>query len=90
MYSRDLGFSVTVCKDINNHDAENSAVEARTSEINMYMSILSSIPCMVVALFIGPWSDRNGRKPVMVIPMIGREKFGTFKICCDKIIDSII
>ena len=72
MYSRDLGFSVAVCKDINNHDAENSAVEARTSEINMYMSILSSIPCMVVALFIGPWSDRNGRKPVMVIPMIGR------------------
>jgi len=68
---RDLGFSVAVCKDINNHDAENSAVEARTSEINMYMSILSSIPCMVVALFIGPWSDRNGRKPVMVIPMIG-------------------
>ena len=63
---------MAVCKDINNHDAENSAVEARTSEINMYMSILSSIPCMVVALFIGPWSDRNGRKPVMVIPMIGR------------------
>ena len=68
---RDLGFSNTVCSDINNHDAENDAVETMTSEINMYSSILGSLPCMLVALFIGPWSDKNGRKPVMMIPMIG-------------------
>ena len=68
---KDLGYSQEICEDINNHDAEDDAVQTRASQINMYMSILGSLPCMLVALFIGPWSDKNGRKPVMIIPMIG-------------------
>ena len=68
---KDLGYSLEICDDINNHDAEDDAVQTRASQINMYMSILGSLPCMLVALFIGPWSDKNGRKPVMIIPMIG-------------------
>lgn len=37
----------------------------------MYQSILLSIPAIIVSLFLGPWSDRNGRKPLMVVPMVG-------------------
>ena len=41
--------------------------------MTMIMTFLSSaVPCMLVALFIGPWSDKNGRKPVMMIPTVGR------------------
>ena len=72
----DLGYSKTICDDIDNHDDEDDAVQTRVSEINMYTTILGALPCMLVALFIGPWSDRNGRKPVMIIPMLGYV-FGT-------------
>ncbi|XP_023327444.1 solute carrier family 46 member 3 isoform X2 [Eurytemora carolleeae] len=37
----------------------------------MYINILSAIPSIVLALFVGPWSDLNGRKPVIIIPMLG-------------------
>ena len=67
----DLGYSPDICEDINTHDEENDVVQTRASQINMYLSILGSLPCSVVALFIGPWSDKNGRVPVMIIPMIG-------------------
>ena len=61
-----------VCSNISSYKDENDAVETKASEINMYMSMLSSIPSMLVALFIGPWSDQNGRKPVLILPFIGK------------------
>ena len=69
----DLGYSEDVCNDIDSPDneQEETAVQTRASQINMYISILESVPCSVVTLFIGPWSDNNGRKPVMIIPLIG-------------------
>ena len=77
---KDLGYSPEICDDINNHDAEDDAVQTRASQINMYMSILGSLPCMLVALFIGPWSDKNGRKPVMIIPMIGVAQYRVLSV----------
>ena len=62
---------MTVCSNISSYTDENDAVETKASEINMYMSMLSSIPTMLMALFIGPWSDKNGRKPVLILPFIG-------------------
>ena len=73
---KDLGYSQDICDDINSHEEEEDAVQTRASQINMYLSILGSLPCMLVALFIGPWSDKNGRKPVMIIPMIGEGDTG--------------
>ena len=70
-YCSDLGFNMTVCSNISSYTDENDAVETKASEINMYMSMLSSIPTMLMALFIGPWSDKNGRKPVLILPFIG-------------------
>jgi len=67
----DLGFNKTICANIDKHVKEDDQVQTKVSELNMYMNILGSVPCMLVALFIGPWSDKNGRKPVMIIPMIG-------------------
>ena len=65
----DLGFSPTNCSNVSL--AENDLVETKTSEINMYISLLTSLPSMLLALFIGPWSDKNGRKPLMILPFLG-------------------
>ena len=67
----DLGYDSAVCGDIENHPSVEDEVETKVSELNMIMSMLSALPCIVVALFIGPWSDKNGRKPVMLLPMFG-------------------
>ena len=69
----DLGYSQDICDDIDSPDNEEEdiAVQTRVSELKMYISILESLPCSVVTLFIGPWSDKNGRKPLMILPLIG-------------------
>ena len=33
--------------------------------------ILTAIPAVIVSLFLGPWSDKNGRKPLIIFPQIG-------------------
>ena len=67
----DLRYSSQICGDIENHPKVEDEVETKVSELNMISTMLSALPCIVVALFIGPWSDRNGRKPVMLLPMLG-------------------
>ena len=67
----DLGYHKDICDDIESHPSIEDEVQTEVSELNMVTNMISAIPCIVVALFIGPWSDRNGRKPVMLIPMIG-------------------
>ena len=32
---------------------------------------IKTIPPIIFALFIGPWSDKCGRKPLMILPMTG-------------------
>ena len=78
-YCSDLGYTVTVCSNISSYQEENDAVQTRASEFNMYMAMLSSIPSMLVALFIGPWSDKNGRKPVLILPFIGKYRYFLLK-----------
>ena len=33
--------------------------------------ISNQIPCVTIALFLGPWSDQAGRKPLILVPYIG-------------------
>ena len=67
----DLGYLKEICDDIESHPSVEENVQTKVSELNMITNMLAALPCIVVALFIGPWSDRNGRKPVMLIPMMG-------------------
>jgi PCFT/HCP family folate transporter-like MFS transporter 1/3 len=68
---RDLDYSEEVCAKIDNFPEADNAVQTRVSELNMALTMLSSLPSIVLALFIGPWSDKNGRKPLMLIPLFG-------------------
>jgi len=68
---RDLDFSEEVCANIDSFPKAENDVQTKASELNMALTMLSSLPSIVLALFIGPWSDKNGRKPLMLIPLLG-------------------
>jgi len=68
---RDFGYNQTVCGDINNHTMSENVVQEEVTKLNMKLSMLTALPSIVLGLFVGAWSDRNGRKPVMLTPMVG-------------------
>ncbi|CAD7014370.1 proton-coupled folate transporter [Ceratitis capitata] len=53
-----------------NHEIENQ-VQPYVSRIILANSLVSSIIPALLALFIGAWSDRFGRRPVLLIALIG-------------------
>jgi len=66
-----LNYSTEICDHINDYDSENNQVQIIVSTLELYSTILSSIPVILMSMVIGSWSDRNGRKPVLIIPTIG-------------------
>eukprot|EP00092_Neocalanus_flemingeri_P012562 GFUD01013540.1.p1 GENE.GFUD01013540.1~~GFUD01013540.1.p1 ORF type:complete len:490 (+),score=71.29 GFUD01013540.1:897-2366(+) len=66
-----LNLTDVVCDNINQYDKENDQVQEEVTTINLYFTFLSAIPCILMSIIIGPWSDKNGRKPVLLIPILG-------------------
>ena len=46
-------------------------IQRYVSDLNIYASLLENLPNIMFVLFLGPWSDRNGRKLPMMIPIAG-------------------
>lgn len=74
-----LGYNKTECSLLGTNVANKSedliALEARVqptaAQISMVSNIIISVLPALCGLLLGPWSDRFGRKPVMVIPCVG-------------------
>ncbi|BES94912.1 Major Facilitator Superfamily [Nesidiocoris tenuis] len=47
------------------------AVQRITSNFSMYRLIIATLPGGIMSLFYGPWSDTNGRKPIMILGLLG-------------------
>lgn len=69
--SINLNLPPDICDNINQHDEENNQVEKIVTQLQLYSTFLYSIPCILASMVIGSWSDRNGRKPILIIPMLG-------------------
>ena len=67
----DLNLSEEICANLSSNKSIQSEVQKEVATVSMYLQIILAIPAIITSLFLGPWSDRNGRKPLMVIPMIG-------------------
>lgn len=46
-------------------------VQSYVSTLKIYESLISTIPAIIFALVLGPWSEKNGRKPLMIVPTVG-------------------
>lgn len=72
-----MGYNRTLCLMLgtNANSSELAALEAAVqptaAQITMVSSILISVIPALCGLVLGPWSDRFGRKPVIIIPCIG-------------------
>ena len=76
----DFNQSETLCAPMNKtvHNAHRSnrtglinEVQAYVAQLEIYMQLINNIPSIFVILFFLPWSDKHGRKPLLIIPIIG-------------------
>ena len=47
------------------------SVQNEATNIEVVDGILSALPAVIFCLFVGAWSDSNGRKAVLIVPFIG-------------------
>uniref|UniRef100_A0A182J3H9 Major facilitator superfamily (MFS) profile domain-containing protein n=1 Tax=Anopheles atroparvus TaxID=41427 RepID=A0A182J3H9_ANOAO len=72
-----LGYDRTLCAQLgtNSNSTEvarlETIVQPYAAKIGMVNTILSSVFPAICALFMGPWSDKFGRKPAMIVPSVG-------------------
>jgi len=71
-----FNFSSEICADANYTMEEDGSllvdrVQSYVSTLNIYKSLINTIPSIFFVLFLGPWSDVHGRKPLMIVPLIG-------------------
>jgi PCFT/HCP family folate transporter-like MFS transporter 1/3 len=50
-------------------------LEPRVTVLQMYKTVIEACIPAVLSMFLGPWSDHYGRKPLMLWPMFGMFQF---------------
>ena len=74
-----FGFSANAC-DVHNQtlslDNRNNSltidqIHHYVYPLNLYGTLIDQIPAALVILFLGPFSERHGRKILMITPLIG-------------------
>ena len=50
---------------------EQKAVQEVTAKVEIVTQILKQVPMVIFALFLGPWSDKAGRKMLILLPFLG-------------------
>jgi PCFT/HCP family folate transporter-like MFS transporter 1/3 len=48
-----------------------TVLEPRVTVLLMYKTVIESCIPVILSLFVGPWSDHHGRKPLILWPMFG-------------------
>lgn len=46
-------------------------IQSSVSSLLMWASLIETLPSILFVLFLGPWSNEHGRKPLMILPVTG-------------------
>lgn len=68
---REQEYPQQVCENLTTHPSVEAVVQQKVTTTLMYYSLITSLPSVFFALFLGSWSDRHGRKVPMVLPLLG-------------------
>lgn len=66
------GYSHEICINIENYQDIKKEVQITTSTFHMWNNIAMYVVPIVLALFLGAWSDRRGRKLPLILGLIGK------------------
>ena len=69
----ELGYSEKVCQNLSletNEQVEN-LVQKRLQEFQTIGQWINSVPTLILSLFMGSISEKFGRKPLMIFPLVG-------------------
>ncbi|GFY60723.1 proton-coupled folate transporter [Trichonephila inaurata madagascariensis] len=62
-----FGYSDEVCDGIDNHEVEQARCIEAGNNLYTGVMLLGSLPAVIVAIFLGPWSDKYSRKYPLII-----------------------
>ncbi|XP_054711398.1 uncharacterized protein LOC129220987 [Uloborus diversus] len=66
-----LGLSPEICSDLANNQTLKNKVEKLTTNYVVGHSLIQLIPSTILSAFIGPWSDKYGRKIPIIAGLLG-------------------
>lgn len=73
------GYNETVCRNINQEQYENitKEVQITVSNFHLWNDIAGHAGQIILAFFMGAWSDRRGRKIPLIMGLIGKFYYST-------------
>ena len=72
----DLNYTDAICENlthggIDGNSVYQSNVQKETARFNVYKSVIENLVPFFFVLFLGPWSDKHGRKVPLVLSVLG-------------------
>ncbi|XP_043260997.1 proton-coupled folate transporter-like [Colletes gigas] len=83
----DHGYSEEICAKLNDNNTIKAEVQTTVSSFHQWNNIAGHVVPIILALFFGNWSDRRGRKMLLVLGLIGKFIY-SFMIVINSMMDT--
>ena len=67
-----LNLTSDICSNITENKGNLTLVQREVADYERTLSLAATFPRVAFSFLAGPWSDRNGRKFLIIVPIIGQ------------------
>ncbi|XP_022256066.1 proton-coupled folate transporter-like isoform X1 [Limulus polyphemus] len=69
----EIRYSSDVCSNLNDekYKLQKDEVQRMANNYHMGTTIVSTLPAIILSIFIGPWSDKYGRRYPLIVALLG-------------------